>query len=295
MAGGEQSSEYEIDPEVEKRWQLSRRTDLANAFGVMLNVPAHGQDDAGKWQYGRTPTAGMAHGDFADAFQTEMQSLITLHGSFLVSEGLLSAEQVEALAGHPYSVGPAAQEWPKYFFEFYRDVRPILSDGASVLGWAYFFKDLVRGIQLWSSNKQQEVYESMAGQDYSPGDWSEVSVTPVLTRPALIALCYADVTKRYGIGEDVTIDTFPRSYTDYATPDHPGGSETYLVRIKAGKRRFFYLVDSNGRASEHYLTTGADLTLLPLPNLLGDDDLHQPRQPQPSHRIRIRAAQAKPR
>jgi hypothetical protein len=97
-----------------------------------------------------------------------------------------------------------------------------------------------------------------------------------------------DTTNRHGNGEDVTVDTYPRSYTEYATPDHPGGPETYLVRISVDRRSFFYLLNSDGSVVEHFMTTGADLTLLPLPNLLGADVPHQPRQPWHFDRIRFK-------
>ena len=291
LAGGKESSKHDINPEDERRWQMSRRTDLANTFGIVLNVPSHGQDQDGNWEYGRIPIGGMANQQLVSEFRAEMRELIRQHASALVAEGLLMERQAETLDSHPYSVGPAAQEWPKIFFEFYKDVQPILSDGASALGWGYFVKDLVSRIHWWNANKQKEVYESMSRQESYPQEWRELSITPVLTRPALIALCYVDLTKRYGIGDDLTIDTYPRSYSEYETPDHPAGGETYLIRLKAGKRGFYYLVNGKGIVSEHYLTTGSDITLLPIPNLLGEEVDYQPRQPQSSYRITIRAAE----
>jgi hypothetical protein len=288
VAGGKHSVESTPDPEQEKRWQLAYRTDLANAFGLVLSMPAHGRNNLGNWQYGLIPM-GETSQTLEDDFRTEMHSIIHSHTSFLISQGLLTHEQVEDIEGHSYSVGPAAQEWPRFFFELYRDAQPFLTDGASLLGWGYFLKDVIREINYWASRKQQEVDESRDAETVRVEQWAEVEVTHVLTRADLIALCYADMMKRYGIGQVVTIDTFPRSFTEFATPDHPSGPETYLIRIKAGKRRFFYLVNSKGEVSEHFLTTGDDLTLLPLPNLLDDDLPLTVRQPQLSKRIKVMA------
>jgi hypothetical protein len=283
------STEHKIDPEGKRIWQLARRDDLADAFGIVLRVPAHGRDDEGNWHYGREPFGGVPNQEFENAFFAEMQSIIDGSSHFLVSRGLLTAEQAEAIEGHPYSTGPAAQEWPQHFFEFYRDVQPIINNGASLIEWAAFFGALFKGFRFWTSRKQEEVVESLNGQLVPGISLPRISITPVLTRADVIALCYADMTKRYGIGEDVTVDAFSRSLPFYETLDHPGGSETYLVRIRAGGRKFHYLVDSKGQVIEHYLTTGSDLTLLELPNLVGAETGGLSRDPQPSQRLRIKA------
>ncbi len=137
MAGGETKEPIEIDPEVYERSRLGRRDDLYNAFGIMLSVPLHGQDEQGRWKYGLSPQHGWANPDLETQFAQEMRSLIVGQVSALVTQGVIPPEQVESIQGHNYSVGPAAQEWPKIFFELYRDARPVMNDGASLLAWGY--------------------------------------------------------------------------------------------------------------------------------------------------------------
>jgi hypothetical protein len=285
MAGGKHTIEYEPTPGDEKRWELARRTDLADTFGIVLSVPPHGQDDQGRWQYGLMPIGGMSNQLFVSQFEADMRSTIATYAPSLISSGLLTPDQAEAIGGHPYSIGPAAQEWPQFFFEFYRNAQPFLSEGATLLAWGYFLKDAVRGISTWSPRNQHEPHGSPDSEPMTRAQQLDTSVHPVLTPADLIALCYVDLTRRYGIGDDVTIDVLPRSFTEFATPDHPSADVTYLMRIKAGKRRFFYFVDSTGKVTEHYLSTGDDLTLLMLPALFDADDFHMARQPQPSHRV----------
>lgn len=288
MASGNQTVESQPDPEQEKRWELSRRSDLANAFGIIVSVPIH-RDDGGTSDLGYSPSSGMVDELFLSDFEAEMCSLVIAHASSLVSAGLLTEQQAQSIESHPYSIGPAAQELPQFFIELYRDAQPFMNDGASLLGWGYFFRELVKAMKLWIPRKQQRVEESRNGEAVIDAGWSEPSFTSVLTSADLISLCYYDLKTRYGIGGNVTIDTFPRSFTGFATPDHPAGQVTYLIRFKASKRNFFYLVDSEGDVTEHYLATGDDLTLLNLPELFDTDNFSQARQPHPSQRIRVRA------
>ena len=300
---GSHSSPYEIDPLIERRYQLQRRSDLANAFGIVISVPLHGQDEQGNWRYGLSPQYGWPNQDIEAEFAREMRSLISSRARRLAASGIISPEQA-IIEEHPYSVGPAAQEWPKLFFELYQDARPYLSDGASLLAWGYFFIDVVRGIWAWASDTERK-QASQSGSDSTIYMGTSVMPGIVLTRPAIVALCYTDLIDRHGVTGDVTIDTFPRSLTSYATPDHPGGPETYLVRAKAGRRTFFYLLDGRGKVLEHYSLAGATLTLLSLPNFMNqgvsaavvprdetaDEADYETRQALPPQTIKIRASQ----
>lgn len=215
-----------------------------------------------------------------------MRTLISDAAAGLVSRNLLTAAQVRAIKGHQYSVGPAAQEWPKFFFDLYQDARPFLSDGASALGWGYFVRDLVRSLWSWAARKQREQSEYPDAENVT---YSGHGVVPsiTLTRPAIVALCYAHLVDEHGVSGDVTVDTFPRSYTSYATPDHPGGQETYLVRARSGRRSFFYHISGTGEVAEHFLLVGTTITPLPLPNFVGEEPQYLTREAFPSQQLKI--------
>lgn len=276
-----------IDPEADERWRLSRREDLADAFGIVLSVAWHGRDAQGNWRYGLNPLGGMPNGEYQAQFESDMRALIREVASGLAGQGVITEEQVATLNFYPYSVGPAAQEWPKIFFDLYQDARPFLADGASLLAWGYFFKDTFRAIRTWASNKEraQSEYPDCENVTYSGHD-AMPSVT--LTRPAIVALCYTDLVDRHAVTGDLTIETFPRSFTSYATVDHPGGGESYILRARAGRHSFFYHVDGTGEVSEHYLIVDSTLTPLPLPNLRGDETTLSRPYALPSQQVKIK-------
>lgn len=287
MDGGTNATQV-VDPASEERWRLSRRADLANVFGMMLTVPWHGQDDQGNWRYGLRPYGGFSNDTLQTQFESDMQALIQRAATELTSRGLLTQEELDSLSAHPYSVGPMAQEWPKIFFDLYRDAQPFLADGASILGWGYFFRDAIKAVTSWASEKTREESEQPLGDAIARSGYA-VMPEIALTRPAIVALCYSDLVNSHAITEELTIDTFPRSYTEYETVDHPGGGESYLIRARAGRRSFVYHITGQGKVVEHYLIVGSTLTLLPLPNLTEEDTTYQPRQPLPSQRVKIRA------
>lgn len=290
MAGGhDEELGSTVDPKVEEEWRLAGRSDLGNVFGIVIAVPDHGQDDQGNWHYGLRTAYGIPNRELELEFESEMRGLFTGLTSDAVSRGMLTKEEAEKLRVHPYSVGPAAQEWPKLFFELYQNTRPFLSDGASLLQWGGFVLYVINKLRSWASQKERE--QSMAPES-SATSCSGASVMPplVFTRPAIAALCYVDLVQRHAVTADVTLDTFPRSYTEFATDDHPAGNESYLIRAKTGNRAFFYHVSGAGEVGEHYLLIGSKLSLLQLPNFIEEGDTYSPRQPLPSKRIKIKAA-----
>jgi hypothetical protein len=260
--------------------RLSYRDDLADSFGIMIAVAKHGPSPDGVIKYGYPPMpGGFNDQEMAEAFKSEMSGLIVESMSGLVDMGIISEEAVTTVKADPYSLPPAAQEWPKVFFDLYQDARPFLADGASLLAWGYFLRDAISRIWIWSSNKEREQSgpnppenASYTGQGIMPGI--------ALTRPAILALCYLDLIERHGIKEKITIDAHSRTSPFFiSSVDHPGGRETYLVKAKAGSTSFFYIVRGSGDVIEHFSTSRSTLTLLELPNFV--------EQPGPDYRGKI--------
>jgi hypothetical protein len=185
--------------------------------------------------------------------------------------------QVGVIRGHDYATGPAAQEWPQLFYELYRDACPVLADGASLLAWGYLFKDVIKGVWNWAAIKEREVYGGGPSTIYSG---SSLVPRMVFTGPALVALCYAHLRDTFDVSSDVKLEVFPRTaFPGYSDPDHPGGEESYLVRARADRRTFYYVVKGDGKVLEHFEVRGRKLTSLPLPNFVGEVGGFQVGQP----------------
>lgn len=270
----------------QRRWELARRTDLADALGMMLSVPDHGQDENGIWRYGPRSRGGMASSEIESEFQAEMNELMKRAAFELVTKKVLTAQQVEAFESQRYSVGPAAQEWPQLFFDFYQSARPLLEDGATLLTLGYFLKDVYRLLRDWSARKERELFGSPESKSYRI---SAISLMPSthFTRSSIVALCFSDVVQRHGVGQSITVESFSRSPSEFETVDHPSGRESYLIRIKSGRLSYFYQVSGTAEVSEHYLLASSAISLLPLPDFFADSDQIKSRRSGPSQEIRV--------
>jgi hypothetical protein len=290
MATGKNVDLPQVDPEAEKRWQLARREDLDSVFGIVVSIPRHGLDELGNWRYGGNPPSGMVKPEVIAEFEAEIRSIIVESASPLVKAGMLSEEQIDEIQSHPYETGPAAQSWPQFFFEVYQQAEPFISGTANFIAIAEFIRQVASGIRSWQYRKRKEV-EQAVGDSIDQTGSLDLDPRMVMTLPDLVALCYTDLAQRHGRGGNVVIDAFPRDHYGYATPGHPAGGETYLIRLKSGEFSFFYLVDGRGGVSEHYLLAGDELLLLPLPNLLADEHFSGAyRQPQQSRHLEVRAS-----
>lgn len=284
---GPQKPDREEVADIQRRWALARRNDLADAFGIAFSVPIHGRGEEGVWKYGLREPGGMASRELTEAFDDDVTQIVRHAAADLVSKGVITEEDADSLHAQPYSVGPAAQEWPKILFDLYQHARPFLNDGASLLAWGACIHAVIRGVRQWASKTERQVYGASEDQAAS---YTGSSVMPGMffTRPALTALCYADVVERYGVSQSVTIDSHSRPLTTYATVDHPGGQETYLIRFKTGRKSYFYHANGTGVVSEHYLLSGSSIALLPLPDFLGDEYQASSRAPGPAQVLEVR-------
>lgn len=276
------------EPDYPSFYDESRRRDLGDAFAIILTLPFHAEDDQGRWRYGLRPLYGWANPELIDEFKEEMRSLIVAHAGGLVAKGVVDQKTLHRVEPRPYETGPAAQAWPCFLYNPYQDARPFLNDGASLLAWGMFFRTVLDRLKGWERDKQERLPDPESESQPAPAQWAPVLVDRAFTRPVIIALCYADLVERYGIGEDVAIETFPRAWPEFYSPDHPCGAESYLVRATVGRRSFFYEVAGSGDVTQHFLLTGSDLTLLPLPSFVGGEPSYGAR-PVPSQRVMVKA------
>jgi hypothetical protein len=291
MIDKEKSMNQPVDPVKEERWRLARRTDLATVYGVSVTVPIHGQDEDGTWRYGLRPLYGWANPDLSAEFEAEVRASIVEASTSLVDAGILSPQQVDAIEGHPYETGPSAQSWPQFFFEIYQQAEPIISGVDSLISVADVIRQIVSRIKASHERRMENTPENIDGGADAIAP-QERHARVVLTLPALVALCYADLHRRHGRGGEISIVVFPRNrWAGYGSVEHPAGGETYVIRFAAVDSDYFYLVDGWGNVSEHYRTEGDDLILLPFPDLLLDDASDgQNRQPEAPLRFEVRAS-----
>lgn len=263
------NQEHEADSIQERHYRLARRTDLAMRYGIIITVPEHTTDEHGNWRFGiGRPVGGWAEPKVVAEFSAEMQQLIDKRVVHLVQNGVLTEEEAQAVASHPYETGPAAQSWPQLAFDLYGNIEPLMTNGATLLTWAYFFKDVFHGLKHWAETKEEETKNKL-GDGYGLAWPSDYTPRAVLTQPALIAVCYADLVDRHGKPNAGRIDILPRErFAGYATPDHPSGGETYLIRFSVDDEKYVYLVDGTGTVLEHYVEAGDAIRLLPLADLL---------------------------
>ncbi|MGH2618634.1 MAG: hypothetical protein ACRDJC_25680, partial [Thermomicrobiales bacterium] len=89
-------------------------------------------------------------------FEAEVRASIVEASTPLVEAGILSPQQVDAIVGHPYETGPAAQSWPLYFFEIYQQAEPIISGVDSLISITDVISQIVSQIKA-SHQRRLEV------------------------------------------------------------------------------------------------------------------------------------------
>lgn len=236
-------------------------------------MPPGAVDAAGTWWYGILGPPTALSGEASDTFTGEMIQLLQDQQYSLTDQKILAEESLTNVRISYYQIGPASESWPSYFFDIYSHARPFLGDGADLLAWGYFFKGVLESIKHWTFAKNEQwLGEGAVGIDSweegaSPSSpkWEPICVNPVLTRMAVVSLCFQHAIEKYGLGGTVAIDTFPRGWY-FGDVKHPQGWESYLVRIVAGGRQFYYQVTGTGLAQQHFLLTDGDVTLLDVPD-----------------------------
>jgi hypothetical protein len=229
----------------------------------------------------------MADDTVTAEFETTMRSLVKTRASLLVEEGLLTPEAKATVHGQSYGFPPAAQQWPMFLYNLYLDARPYLTDGASLIAWGIFFRNVLSAVKEWTSARQEAVdYEAIP-----PGQAAQdVANHPILTRLAIISLCCSDLAERYEIFDAVSIEAHCRGFPGFSGPDHPGYTDRYLVRAKVGRRSFFWGLDGDGTVSDHHVVASGHITLLPLPDF-GSFGQKNWQEPMPPYRIMIKSAE----
>ena len=258
------------DPEYVKEIQrlnaLARREDLTEVMGFVLALPSHGRDANNEVRWGLRNHGGMADQHFIELFESDVLQILTDVRELRRSPEL----EIPPAKSQPYSTGPAAQEWSTLLFELADKVMPVLEDGSTLIGWALYLRTVIKRLKVWESERNKEVYGRTGLEPAERSSIEPVSLVPVFTVPALSALCYDHCVSGYGIGRKLVVAIYPRSgFAGFTSAGHPTAMESFVVQLRDGKRQFFYIVGATGEVKEHFLVTGKDVTLLPIPSFDG--------------------------
>lgn len=279
MAGGDNSRDDKAS-EVEKqagmeRWERSRRDDLADAIGVIVIPPYHGADASGRIKFGLPPLGGFWDDSVVNRYVGEVEKTIQ---SVIQEEADVDSElrtRSAEIAAAPYSVGPAAQEWPKYLFLLYEHGQYILDDALRLYGAAQMVQSVVKRLRKHddqvADDKDRSVDQYEAKQVAGAGN-GPIHAEVWLTPGALVSLCVMDAHDRYDIRDDIDVEIHTRSWSDYSTQGHPGlGNDIHMVRVRGEGKSLYWVVQTSGAVVEHFSLEDQVLAQLPLPTWFEDE------------------------
>jgi len=177
-----------------------------------------------------------------------------------------------------YQIGPTAEWFPTYILTFYENVRPLINDGASLIGWADLVVRAVSGARRWSEGTRVQLPENASVA------MSDRLSRPLLSIPAIEALCFKHLRDNYHPRARVLISSSTRStYEPYGSAQHPSGHETHTIQLDVGKSTYVYIVDSRGMPIEHYRLKKSRLEPLTLPDWFHEEmqELGESKENQP--------------
>lgn len=268
MAGGkdskkDQPSEAEMEAGMERE-RKARRDDLAEAIGLVLIPPFHGQDERGDYKFGLPPYGGFYDSATVERYITDMGQVVQSVVESGPINGGDSTIRGDEIQPYPYSVGPAAQEWPKYLFLIYEYGRPILEDSVLLYSAGQMVRSVVKRIRQRSGEIAKDETRSV---DQSSQAAFPVEPELLLTPGSLVSLCITDLHDRYDPIGIVDVEIHTRSWSSYSTQGHPGlADDVHLVRVQLSGRSVFWSLQTNGRVRDHFQLVGGKLMQLPLPN-----------------------------
>ena len=279
MAGGDKSRDEKRDDDKMQadmeRWERSRRDDLADAIGLIVVPPFHGADETGEVKFGLRPLGGFWDDETLKRYMDEVQGTVqsSIAEASVVDEELQSRRS--EVTAEPYSVGPAAQEWPKYLLLLYEYGRPVLENAVLIYSAGQIVQSIVKKIRrhdLQLSKDKNRSLDRFEARKLPATSTSAVEAELMLTSGALVSLCMMDLHDRYEPIGVVDVEIHTRSRSSYSTQGHPGFvNDVHLVRVQLSGRSLFWSLQTDGRVLDHYQILGARLTQLPLPSWFKDE------------------------
>jgi len=268
MAGGKDQAHSECIPAPSDDYELSYRTDLANAVGLIVATPLHyiGQDKEVIWGM---PDGAMSFSDDVWVeFRQVMESIFNNAVERHLPEGV---EPVRRALSHRYDRPPAAQSWPELAMWIWDNALQVLGAFDILVSTGRILIETKRGVNEWFQKKSVEVTEGVVSQEQREIHERGFTLEPRIsfTQADVAALAAMDAHDRYGVTTGVQINVFPRSIPGFGGPSFPGAPTTYLVRLVDGPRVLVYQINSEGIVAEHFLLSGDRITPLQIPNEFG--------------------------
>jgi hypothetical protein len=208
------------------RWDEARRSDLENALGVIVSLPGPREEGAPlelyQWYFVGSPEFKAFEANFTNDVR---QALIKAYAPVLPPHALV---QLEA---RPYSVGPAAQEWPKYLY-----LLEHLWVAAQVVATLVEVGEAAR--------QAMELYRrALRRLGINPD--SPTAPRLGFTKKNLEGLCASYVQEHFHPRACLAAmsEAFPDP-TGYGTAGHPGAGEWYRVAVRAGRQAYVFDINT---------------------------------------------------
>jgi len=138
--------------------RLSKRTDLNNAVGVIVTLPTHGENQAGRMAWGAHSDYGVHAEEFYDKFSEEMEAAVENAIDSIPSAPPL----VRTKPSHLYETGPDAQTWPQVALMLWEDIQPYLQNIEMLVSLGLAVNLVKQRIRDWHNDKNQEIAEQYA-------------------------------------------------------------------------------------------------------------------------------------
>lgn len=278
MAGTKKSSDDNTNDGEKRasmdRWADARREDLAEAIGLIILPPPHGADASGEVKFGIRPEGGLYNPDVVERYVSEAQELVQSTVYERSQDDQHLRERSGDIVSNPYSVGPAAQEWPKYLFLIYESGQHVLDDALRLYGAAQIVREVVKRLHRHDEKIAEDPSRSADVTIRYPSGGApstEVAAGILLTPGGLVSLCVMDAFDHYDTRDNIDVEIHTRSWSGYSTQGHPGSSDDiHTVRITESKRELYWVVQTDGRVLEHFSVENQKMTQLPLPEWFDD-------------------------
>ncbi len=232
------------------------RHDLADKYAFIFALPNRNDyrsDAIDNTDYADTLTAPFYNN--AEDFGNQMHEIVRR-----ASVEYLSDDEHYIVYKQPYEIGPPAQTWPM-FLNLLQQLGPV----ADIMGISAFSFGVIAGMARFIRRVHRRFLLSRGVSEYS-------LPKVIYTKPVLAAMCEDHIRSNFHPTAALTIDAFSvDDPTLFASENHPGLREIYIVDCRAGRKTYTFHLDCHGGVQSFVLRQGQRTEVLPNPDLFEVD------------------------